>query len=239
MMRAAKMMDHGMDNDETRNSKLQELKQQNADRWAKLQLLHSQHSNGPVDLSATLAQEIKQVATVVDPKLDADPRAFLREVVETHDELVQTRAVLEQRLEHDKSRIGVMKQILQQNHELKANLETRKEASNPTSTRTPVNNLEEESNWLMRDFIYIMHSLDEDSTPGLWSLNKLVQELMQRYLTSPSDPYLLASSLPIHPNHIALLNKYYVIQSHEHNPDLICLTDYLEGTKRNTVVSFE
>lgn len=43
--------------------------------------------------------------------------------------------------------------------------------------------------------------------------------------------------LCIHPNHIALLSRCHVIQTHEDNPDLICLTDYFEGSKQSNRVA--
>jgi hypothetical protein len=225
-------MNREMNHDEEKNTKLEQLKRENAGRWAQLQLLQSQHhQKDALDIRAELARECAQISTISQPNFDPDPRAFLREVVETHDELFHTRAILEQRLQHEQRLLVFTKQLLDDNIEIKANLITRKEASNrATSKIEPAKNLREESNWLNDELKYVTDKVDNDSSRSLWSFNKLVQELIQRYLTSPSDPYLLVSSLPIHPNHVELLNRCHIIQAHEDNADLVCLTDYLEGT---------
>ncbi|KAI2495618.1 hypothetical protein MHU86_18892 [Fragilaria crotonensis] len=225
-----------LDDFEAKNTRLDKLKRQNADRRAQLQQLSSQsqnsHNDDPMDMRAALLQELEQIPTLDEPNFSPDPRAFLREVVETHDELVQLKAILEEQLEHNNKMIGVNTCILEESREINAILVSRNKASQQAvSTSVSVNQLEEESLWLNDELAYLTSLLDRSGTSqnsGLWSLHKLVQELMRRYLASPSDPYLLVSVLPIHPNHIALLSRCHVIQTHEDNPDLVCLTDYLE-----------
>lgn len=231
-----------IDDYEAKNRRLEKLKQQNADRREQLHQLslsHSKNSNNkdPMDLRSALLQELEQIPTLEKPNFDPEPRDFLREIVETHDELVQVRTVLEEQIEHDKKMIAVNTRILEENREINAVLLSRNEDSQrAASTPVSIKSVEEESKWLNDEFAYVTSLLDgsgSSRSSGLWTLHKLVQELMRRYLSSPADPYLLVSALPIHPNHIALLLRCCVIQSHEDNPDLVCLTDYLEGTPRS------
>ena len=225
---------HTMSDDEEKNTKLEQLRRENAARWEQLRRLQYQHrQTDALDMRAELAREYEQCATISQPNFDPDPRAFLREVVETHDELVHARAILVQRLQHETRRLAFTKALLDDNIEIQAYLITRKEASDrATSTIEPEENLTEELFWLHEELKYVTHVVDKDASGNLWSFHELVQELIQRYLTSPSDPYLLVSSLPIHPKHIELLHRCQIIQTHEDNLDLVRLTDYLEGTKR-------
>ena len=237
-----------MDDFEAKNLRLEKLKQQNADRRARLQQLSSQSQDSnkhkdPMDLRYALLREIEQIPTTLNaPNFDPDPREFLREIVETHDELVQARAILEQQLEHDKKMIEVNTRILEESREINAVLLSRNEASQrAASTPVSVEYLQEEARWLNDEFTYVAALLDGSGSTsrsnGLWSLRQLIQELMQRYLSSPSDPFLLVPTLPIHPNHITLLLRCCIIQRREDNPDLVCLTDYLEGSMRSNKVA--
>ena len=240
-------IEHEMDDFESKSIRLEKLKEQNVDRRAKLQqlALQSQDSKNnnkdPMDLRSALLREIDQIPTLEKPNFDPDPRAFLREVVETYDELVQARAILEQQLEHDKKMIEVNTRLLEENRELNAVLLERNEASQRVASKpVSVECHEEEAKWLNHELAYVTALLDGSGASrrnGLWSLHQLIEELMRRYLSSPSDPFLLVSALPIHPNHIALLLQCCVIQIHEDNQDLVCLTDYLEGTMRSNKVA--
>ncbi len=228
-----------MDDFEAKNTKLDNLKQHNANRRAQLQQLLSKsqnsHNEDPMDLRGALLRELEQIPTLVEPNFEPDPRAFLREVVETHDELIQLKAILNEQIEHNNKMIGVNTCILEDSREINAALVSRNNASQQAvCTSESVNQLEEESIWLNDELAYLTSLLDQSGasqSSGLWSLHKLVQELMRRYLKYRSDPYLLVSVLPIHPNHIELLSRCNVIKIHEDNPDLVCLTDYLEGIK--------
>ena len=229
-----------MSDEEEKNVKLEQLRRENAGRWEHLRRLQSQHrQKDTLDIKAELTREYELCSTTIkQPNFDPDPRAFLREVVETHDELVHARAILEQRLQHEKRLLAFTKQLLDDNIEINANLIARKDASHrATSTIEPEENLAEELNWLNGELKYVADLVDKDASRNLWSFYELVQELIQRYLTSPSDPYLLVSSEPIHPKHIELLRRCHIIQTHEDNTDLVRLTDYLEGTKRGAGTS--
>jgi hypothetical protein len=102
-----------MSDDEEKNTKLEQLRRENAARWEKLRRLQSQHrQTDALDMRAELAREYEQYATISQPNFDPDPRAFLREVVETHDELVHARAILVQRLQHETRRLAFTKALL-------------------------------------------------------------------------------------------------------------------------------
>lgn len=211
-------------NDEEKNKQLQELKRQNAERWKKLKLLHA---GLPVPETTDETD-----ATTNNPQVD--PRVFLREVVETHDELVQAEAILQQRLEHETKKLASMKELFQQNQELQSNLQTRMASRqqtppNESSTEESANEaLQREHEWLQGELSYVTGLIDKDiETSGLWSLERLLQELL-----TLKEPYLLTSSLPIHPKHVELLERCYVIERSEDNPDLIRLTNYLGESGR-------
>lgn len=230
-MRCAKLSDNDIMNDynEEKTKQLQELKRQNAERWKKLKLLHS-------GLPVPETTDETDTATTNLPCIEHDPRVFLREVVETHDELVQAEAILQQRLEHERKKLASMKELLQQNQELHLNLEARMQSRqqiivspNESTTEDSTNEaLQQEHEWLTGELTYVTGLIDKEiETSGLWSLERLLQELL-----TLKDPYLLTSSLPIHPKHVELLERCYVIEHSEDNADLIRLTNYLGESDR-------
>ena len=230
-----------MNDFDDRIRKLDQLKQQNADRLARLRQLASQWSNNNDDSSETdaiLQRELKLMPTLDEPNLEPDPTIFRQEVVETHGELLQVKAVLEERLEHDKSLLAVQRRLLEESQEVDTILVTRRDRANQESSilQSKYDPLEE-SRWLNDELNYLTAVLDEDSANDLWSLATLLHELIQRYMDYPSDPYLLISVLPIHPRHVALLLRCQIIENHEDNPELIRLTDYLEGFEQFDVPS--
>jgi hypothetical protein len=228
----------------TAQEKLKELKQQNAKRWEKLKLLHAAAMGGNEEETTTPANDDEPSSTNTstgnEDLDDGNPRAFLREVVETHDELVQTKAVLEQRLQHDKRKLDEMKFLLQQNRELRAGLDDKKEEarskrndgddSKESRIETRRNKLQQEHEWLLEELSYVANLIhdNDDCPPQLWSLEKLLRELLNSVWDDNGWVYTTSKN-PIHPKHLALLQKYHVIQSHGLEENLVRLTDYLAG----------
>jgi hypothetical protein len=218
---------------------LQELRMQNASRWTRLKTLHVQRARGEEGLSVSEAMQ-REMMHQGGPELlptatKSSYRAFGREVVKSYDELVQARALLRQRLHHEQQRLDVSRQVLRQTKEYCASLEASLIASeNVASESDPGGLLQEEGLELKLkdDLSDVAALLDAESQQTandrhLWSLGKLLCELIDRYHDSPADPYVLASTLPIHPRHVELLQQCHVIQRHEYNEHLICLSDYL------------
>lgn len=221
-------------------NELQELKRQNAERWAKLKSLHLRNEGGNDEGEATDEDEPTSKPPINDniPDFDGDPRAFLREVVETYDELVQTKAILEQRLQHDRRDLDDMRFLLLQNRELNAGLDAKKEVSDanddaisgPEQIAIKKNQIDEEHQWLTRELSYVANLVESDHARGsgtFWSFEQLLNKLLEA--TWNKDPWVLTAAQPIHPKHLEILHQYHVVQSHHLDPDLICLRDYLAG----------
>jgi hypothetical protein len=222
--------------------KLKELKQQNAKRWEKLKSLHAEalgRNEGEATVPASGDDEPSTTSSTKNNDLDdGNPRAFLREVVETHDELVQTKAILEQRLQNDKRKLEDMQFLMQQNLELRAGLHARKEAadsergdgddSQESTINTKRNKLQQEHAWLLGELSYVANLIDEDSPSPLWSLERLLRELLDVVWDDNRDGWVLtASTNPIHPKHLELLHECHVIKSHDLEKNLVSLTDYV------------
>lgn len=220
------------------NSTLNEIREQNAERWAKLKSLYSQHKDqDKISVETALVHEMTKIddsQNSIEKVFDLEPNAqeFCREVVRSYDELVQTRTVLEQQLRHNKEKIKAMNDIMNQHDEIRQNLLQSEKLSK--KGRSETNNeqvdMEKELEWLYGELSYVTRNIEGTKDDTFWSLEKIIKQLLELYLTSPSDPYLLADSLPINPSHIELLKRCNIIQSHEHNKNLICLTSYLPGS---------
>lgn len=223
--------------------KLKELKEQNTKRWEKLKALHAAANGGEEEEAA---EELPSKSSIDLDKDAANPRAFLREVVETHDELVQIKAILEQRLHHDRRKVDEMKFLLHQNRELKAGLEDKIEAGRPDGyeqesaavTRqehvkestfvTRKAKLEQEHAWLLEELSYVANLMHADDDSELWSLETFLLELLKSLWDDEYGWLHTASDNPIHPKHLELLQEYHVIESDKNDPDYVRLTDYLE-----------
>mmetsp|Transcript_30791 Transcript_30791/g.46707 ORF Transcript_30791/g.46707 Transcript_30791/m.46707 type:complete len:232 (+) Transcript_30791:98-793(+) len=219
------------------NSTLNEIREQNAERWAKLKSLYSQHKDqDKISVETALVHDMTKIddsQNLIEDVFDSEPnpQEFCREVVRSYDELVQTRTVLEQQLRHNKDKIKAMNDIMNQHDEIKQNLLQSEKVSNKgrSETNSKLLTLEQELEWLHEELSYVTRNIEGTKDDTFWSLEKIIKQLLELYFTSPSDPYLLADSLPVNPSHIELLKRCSIIQSHEHNQNLICLTSYLPG----------
>jgi hypothetical protein len=67
-----------------------------------------------------------------------------------------------------------------------------------------------------------------DAVASWTTLDELLQQLIQRLLDSPEDPYLLVNSVDSvrSKRHLELLKRCFIVETWKDNEDLIKLTDY-------------
>lgn len=229
-----------MDPEKVKNDLLKELRKKNAERWVKLKGLFSQHKEeDKIPVHEALLQEMRKIGHSQKISEDAfnlepNPQDFCREVVRSYDELVETKTVLEQELQHNKEKIKTMNDILDQHTKIKADFLKSESSSTKEKVATLNDSLNLEQEWerLREELSYVAGKIERRKDDIFWSLEKLVEKLLEFYISSPSDPYLLVDSLPINPSHVEFLKRSDIIKSHEHSENLICLMDYIPETSR-------
>lgn len=194
-------------------------------------------------------------------------RDFAVELVESHRQLADAQAVLEHCIELEKKRLQTHKTCLKQQeqmHKVLNALQTEQQQKQ-TSLKLAVDSatlqedgsdvdqtnlsLAEENQWLKEELKYVseliearwQHENDASTTTTqtkrFWPVDKLVLELINQFLTSPDEPYLVVdaptSLATIHPRHVEFLESCCVVQRHEDNPNLISIADYYTSSDHN------
>jgi predicted DNA-binding ribbon-helix-helix protein len=245
---------------EQKRHQLETLQRENADRRMKLELLISRYQNGFHSVgNLSEAMRVDLTRQLPDPSesnnsKSTSPYNFLKEIVETYDELTQMKAILEQRIQYDRDQLQFYQSLLDRNNRLhteislqrKKVLEDKERSKSPTHSERLTNHLKDKHQQLCQDLTLVFELLKgtrHDRVGGgvtgntnhqLWSLEKFTHELVHKYMHSPTDPYLMVSSIPVHPNHVELLKNCLILEMHEDNSDLVRVTDYLEGISEDS-----
>lgn len=224
-----------MNNDEER---LKELRGENEEQWERLKTAATP-SPSFTPCQALLIELQAVESTRTNLSLRANTHEYCREILQMHDELKHTNAVLDQRIRLAQERLASLQRWTHQQHEVQMKMSAMSAMS--TLTRNTANDMETDDHaWVRNELLYVAKLIDDrslssepktkrsrgSSTQTQWTLDRFVLELLQKQRSSPMDPYLMTSHLPIAAGHVTFLLDSHVIQRHDQNEHLVCLTDY-------------
>ena len=185
---------------------------------------------------------------------DGDTKSYCRQqIIQSYDELRQVNVVLDQRIRIAQERLVSLQNLNNHHRQVQERIQTLMALNHDNNCNHAIRKglslsqvfingtTSNENEWVRNELSHVAQQLVlEDDQPsvaarveqhqrkkqrGMWTLDRLVQELVQR-ASNKSDPYLLTTHLPIQSEHITFLRSCHVIQCHENDEQLICLTNY-------------
>lgn len=253
-------------NDDDKLKRLADLRKKNAERWKLLKGLHAK-GTGECSLLRALEVEHELVETqVVALPMDGigqkkpDPRCFVEEVVDSHDQLRQANAILQQQIRLARNRLETVRAQTTKHHQVRQALRgmmppthLASESELPSTTdEFDEGPIREEVKELYSEIEYVANMVENkqeetgthnkkrkaaqisdptttttEPAEGRWSLNRLIVSLVERWLSSPGDPFLMVDQLPIDPAKLETLHRCGLTMSHPDNPRLVCLRRYI------------
>lgn len=216
-------------------ARLKELRRENEEKWERLQTT----TTPPPTFTPCQALRIELQAvesTRTNLSLQANTHEYCRDIVQMRDELKHSNAVLDQRIRLAQERLASLQRWTDQQHQVQMKM-----SAMSTVTSNTASDIEtDEHEWVRNELRHVAKVIEDlslssepktkksrgSSTQTQWTLDRFVLELLQKQRSSPMDPYLITSHLPIPPGHVKFLLDSHVIQRHDQNEHLVCLTDY-------------
>jgi hypothetical protein len=230
---------------------LKNLQIANKDRWEHLQDLHQQclqlpSSEAPSASIAAFLQAERDVVAVhgsanheCDELLDelegkcSGVDRFGAELVERCNQLHEMNLLFQEKIQFQNDYVEEIEYSMQEQRMMQRKLKQLEAELDREADQTENTTVDKQENErLRRDLAYlaslvapVVHTSDGTDS---CNMNGLLVQLLDRYMASPGDPYLSCREGNVDKKHVEILKNSWMIETFDHDDDMIRLTDYLQ-----------
>jgi hypothetical protein len=227
------------------------LQKANEDRWEHLQDLHQQYlqlsssqaSSVPIAAFLQAERDVVSVHGTAHHKCDElldemegkslDADRFGAELVERCDQLYELDLLFQEKIQFQKEFMEKIEYSIQEQRMTQRKLKQfQGELDHEADQRENTMVDQQENERLRGDLAYLASlvapTVITSDGQGSCNMNELLVRLLDRYMASPGDPFLSCREGNVDKKHVEILKNSWMIESFDHDDDMIRLTDYLQ-----------